>query len=96
MPRNFTGKWPRRGNRSARTNYPVSQNVKRILDERGIRQIEFAEMLGWSRQDTWGFLNDKREIHPTTVLKFMDALGCSADDLFRTDGIEKPKDTKAM
>ena len=80
-----------RGNRSGRTNYPVSQNVKRIMAERGIRQIDLARALGWTRQDTWAVLNDQREIHPTTVLEFMDALGCSANALFRTDLVDKPE-----
>lgn len=80
-----------RGSRSSRTNYPVSQNVKRIMNERGIRQADLARALGWTRQDVWLVLNDRREFHPTTVLQLMDVLGCSANALFRTDLVDKPE-----
>lgn len=72
-----------RGSRSKAGNYPATQNLVRVLQERGIRHSEFARMMGWSRQDTWLILNDKRELHPADIRRVMDLLDISADELFQ-------------
>lgn len=72
-----------RGSRSKAGNYPATKNLVRVLQERGIRHSEFARMMGWTRQDTWLILNDKRELHPADIRRVMDLLDISADELFQ-------------
>ena len=68
-------------------NKPVSQNIKRLLSERGVKQKSVALKAGLSVRVFSAMLNGRRIIKPCDVLVIAETLGVEPNDLY---GIKDP------
>ena len=62
-------------------------NIRRMLDERGIRQTKVAEKLSVSKYAFNNMLSGRRIIRAEYIPIIAQALGCTCNDIFRV-----PKD----
>ena len=59
----------------------INENIKRVIDERGMTQRELAEKLGIHHVSLNAMLrNDNFKVE--TLEKFADAIGCEVADFF--------------
>ena len=66
-------------------NSPVSDNVIRIIREKGLKQCAVAQKAGYSRQIFGNMINNNRVIRPDDVQRIAAALEVNAGDLFETE-----------
>ena len=55
-------------------NAPVSDNIARILNEKGLKQAAVAKKAGYSRQVFCNIVNDYRNILPQDIMRIASAL----------------------
>ena len=65
----------------------IISNIRRMLDERGIRQTKVAEKLSVSKYAFNNMLSGRRIIRAEYIPNIAQALGCTCNDIFRV-----PKD----
>ena len=63
----------------------VGANVKRILQERGLKQKKAAENCGYPEQEFSAMLNGRRIIKESDVFILSMGLDIPYEELFRTD-----------
>lgn len=68
-------------------NSPVSDNVLRIIREKGYKQCAIARKAGYSRQVFGNMVNNNRVIRPQDIKRIADALDVEAGALFETTTI---------
>lgn len=64
-------------------NYPVADNVSRIIDEKGLKQVYVAEKAGYSRQTLNDMINGRRLMKVKDVTNLKNVLNVSYDELYR-------------
>lgn len=70
-------------------NYPVAENIAKIISEAGLKQLAIAEKAGFGVQEFNDMLNGRKLIKMCDVLKIAKALGVTPNDLY---GIKVEKD----
>lgn len=68
------------------TNYPVAENVSRIINEKGLKQVYVAEKAGCTAQELWDMINGRRLIKVKDVINLKNVLNVSYDELYRRGG----------
>ena len=61
----------------------IISNIRRMLDEKGIRQTKVAEKLGVSKYAFNNMLFGRRIIRAEDIPGIAKALGCTCNDIFR-------------
>ena len=64
----------------------VAGNVRRIIQERGMKNKAVAEKAGYSESQFSAILSNRRVIKAIDVAAISDALGVTPNDLFASDG----------
>lgn len=57
-------------------------NIRRIINEKGLKQGAIAEKVGYSNQQFSDILNGRRLIKPYDIVMIAGALGVAVGDLF--------------
>lgn len=70
-------------------NQPVSENIKKIIAEKGMKYLAVAERAGYSKQQFSDMMNGRKVIKPCDVGVIANALGVTPNDLY---GISEEKD----
>lgn len=65
-------------------NSPVSDNVMRIIKEKGYKQCAIAHKARYSRQVFGNMVNNNRVIRPQDIKRIADALDVEAGELFES------------
>lgn len=65
-------------------NFPVADNLKRLLREKGLKQNALAKDVGLSIQQMCDILNGRRVIKPCEIMKLAEALEADPGELFGT------------
>lgn len=60
----------------------VATNTRRILDERCIKQSQFAERYGFGVKELSALLTGRRPIRETHIIRLSNALGVQPSELF--------------
>lgn len=60
----------------------VVPNIRKIIDERGLKQYAVAKKAGYTKQQFNNLLNGRRLITDIDICKITDALGVTPNDLF--------------
>ena len=60
----------------------IGKNLQRIRRERGLTQEQFAELLGVSTNHLSSVERGEHQFRVETLVKAINILGCSADDIF--------------
>lgn len=63
----------------------IVANIRRRIDEKGLKHNKVAESLGMSKSAFSGMLNGRKVIQARYIPLIAKTLECSCDDLFRTD-----------
>lgn len=71
----------------AKYNAPVAENISRLIEEKGLKQVYVAEKAGYKAQELNDMLNGRRIIKVCDVPKIARALGVSENDIYK-DGRE--------
>lgn len=66
-------------------NTAVIPNIRKIINERGLKQCAIAEKAGYSKQQFNAILTGRRLITDGDILKIIIALGIDANTLFASD-----------
>lgn len=64
-------------------NTPVSENVERIIREKGMKQNSVAERAGYTPKELSDMLNGRKIIKVNDAPRLANALGVGISDLFR-------------
>lgn len=65
----------------------VVRNIKKIISDKGIKQLVIAERAGFTSQELSNILNDKRKLLRVEHLpRIAHALGVSINELFKKEG----------
>lgn len=64
-------------------NKPVSENIVRVIQEKGYKQSAIAKRAGYSRQAFCNMVNDYKIIRPDDVMRIADALEVKPGELFQ-------------
>lgn len=72
----------------AEYNLPVSENVSRLIQERGLKHGAVAEWAGFTKQQFSDMLNGRKIIKPCDVVAIAGALGVSEGKLFYTSRLD--------
>lgn len=70
------------------SNSVVAENIKRIIDERSLKQSAIALKAGFSVQEFNAMLNGRRLMRAVEIACVIDVLGVDANELFRKEGGE--------
>ena len=60
----------------------VTSNIRKILDERGLKQCAVAEKAGYTKQQFNAMLNGRRLVTVDDIMAITDVLGVDANVLF--------------
>ncbi|MCM1336007.1 MAG: helix-turn-helix domain-containing protein [Bacteroides sp.] len=63
----------------------ISQNVKRIIEEKGLKQKSVAQKGGYKPQQFSNMLSGRKIIGGLDVLRIANALDVTPNDLFRSE-----------
>lgn len=66
----------------------VASNVKRILEERGLKQKKAAELCGYTQKTFNAMVNGRKAIKTDDVIALCNGLQVSPNDLYYNSGIE--------
>lgn len=61
---------------------PVIKNIKKIIEERGIKQKAIAAKAGYTAQQFSNMINERKIIECRDVLRISEALDVTPNDLF--------------
>lgn len=67
-------------------NTPVIPNIRKIINERGLKQCAIAEKAGYSKQQFNAMLTGRKLITDVDILKIIIALDVDANALFSRGG----------
>lgn len=62
----------------------IIENIRRKIDEKGIKHCKIAENLGMSKGVFSGMLNGRKVIQASYIPVIARTLECTCDDLFQT------------
>lgn len=65
-----------------RVSSAIAKNIKRILDERGMKQCAFAARAGYKNQTFNNMLNGRKQITAEDIPKICAAAGITPNELF--------------
>ena len=68
------------------SNYPVAENVSRIINEKGLKQVYVAEKAGCTAQELSDMVNGRRLMKIKDVINLRNVLNVSYDELYRRGG----------
>ena len=68
---------------------PISENVQRILKERGLKKGAFAEQAGYTHQQFSRMLTGRARIYWDDVLRLADELEVTPNDLYGIQGVDE-------
>ena len=68
------------------SNYPVAENVSRIINEKGLKQVYVAEKAGCTAQELSDMVNGRRLMKVKDVINLRNVLNVSYDELYRKGG----------
>ncbi len=68
----------------AKYNFPVAENITRIMKEKGLKQVYVAKRAGFRKQQLNDMLNGRRIIKSCDALAISEALEVSINDLYAT------------
>ena len=71
-----------------RDNAILLENIRKILDEKGIKHCKLANRLGLSNAEFSRMLSGKRVVRACYIPSIAEVLGCDCNDLFRGAGAE--------
>lgn len=66
----------------AEGNKPVSDNIKKIIQENALSRPEIAKRAGLDRRRLWDMMNGYTIIRPAEVLRISKAIGVGVEELF--------------
>ena len=72
----------------ANFNFPVADNIERIIKERGLKQCAVASKAGFKKQPFSDMLNGRRLIKTSDVIIIAKALGVSINELYDSTGLK--------
>ncbi len=67
-------------------NNVVTSNIRKILDERGLKQCAVAEKAGYTKQQFNAMLNGRKLVTVDDIMAITDVLDVDANALFETRG----------
>lgn len=73
----------------ANFNFPVADNIERIIKERGLKQCAVASKAGFKKQPFSDMLNGRRLIKTSDVIIIAKVLGVSINELYDSTGLKK-------
>lgn len=73
----------------ANFNFPVADNIERIIKEKGLKQCVVANKAGFKKQPFNDMLNGRRLIKVSDVKIIAKALGVTMNELYDPDGLKK-------
>ncbi len=68
----------------ATSNSVVATNIKRIIEERGLKQSSIAKKAGFSTQGLNDMLNGRRLMRAAEIAAVIDVLDVDANELFKS------------
>ncbi|MCX4339960.1 MAG: helix-turn-helix transcriptional regulator [Lachnospiraceae bacterium] len=63
----------------------IAQNVRSIIEEKGLKQCSVAEKAGYSKQTFNAMLTGRKRVTDIDVMKIMLALEVNANELFKVE-----------
>ena len=60
----------------------IASNIRRLIDERGIKHCKVAASLGMTKSVFSGMLNGRKVIQASYLPCIVKSIGCTYDDLF--------------
>ena len=63
----------------------IIKNIRRIINQKGMKQKAVAEMAGFTPQEFSHMMNGRKRIAAIYIPKIADALDVSCNDLFETN-----------
>lgn len=69
----------------AECNEPVASNIKKIINEKGLKQVAVATRANFSQSAFNAMIRGRRLIKPCDVNNIAHALGVSANDLYKKE-----------
>lgn len=66
-------------------NFPVAENIQRIINEKGLKRVYVAEKAGYTAQMLSDMLSGRKIIKACDVRKICEVLGVDANSLFAAD-----------
>lgn len=63
-------------------NFPVAENIQRIINEKGLKQVYVAEKAGYTAHMLSDMLSGRKIIKACDVHKICEVLGVDANSLF--------------
>jgi len=70
----------------AEFNQPVSGNIIRVIDEKGLKQKHVAEKAGYTKQQFNSMLNGRKLIKPVDIVNIAATLNVDANELLKKEG----------
>ncbi len=70
----------------AASNSIVAENVKRIIEERSLKQSTLAKKAGFSPQEFNAMLHGRRLMRAVEIAVVIDVLDVDANELFKKEG----------
>lgn len=67
----------------AESNEPITSNVKRIIDDKGIKQVAVARKANFSPNDFSRMMRGRKLIKPRDVNAIASALGVPINELYK-------------
>lgn len=67
----------------AKYNAPAAENISRLIEEKGLKQVYVAEKAGYKAQELNDMLNGRRIIKVCDIPKIARALGVSENDIYK-------------
>lgn len=61
----------------------VSENIKRIIGERGLKHCSVAKLAGYSNKQFSDMLNGRKTIQDVDIIRICHALSVMPNDLFK-------------
>lgn len=72
-------------------NFPVAQNINRIIKEKGLKQCVVANKAGFKTQPFNDMLNGRKIIKVSSVQNIAAALGVTVNELYAVSKIDEEK-----
>ena len=66
-------------------NFPVAENIQRIINEKGLKQVYVAEKAGYTAHLLSDMLAGRKIIKACDVRRICEVLGVDANSLFAAD-----------
>lgn len=70
-------------NRIEQSNYPVDLNIKKVINNKGLKANKIAEICGYNAQQFYEMLNGKRLIKVSELVRISQALNVNIIELLK-------------